>query len=145
MLSVILQHATSPSQAFPKNYQWNISNSSRSKGILGFRNWRPERVGLEMAAMPLKKPNGEMAKLVRVTSVRTTCHFQTQDCPLLKGTASFLGNHIEKNICKLYCTCSWGKMVILPPAVPTSSMYCLSRKRRNVCKITSPLEYQPED
>lgn len=81
-----------------------------------------------------------MAKLARVTSVRTTCHFQTRGCALLRGTAQFLENPIEKNICKFYCACYWSKMVILPPAVPTSSMHHFSRKRGNVCKLTlSPL------
>lgn len=80
-----------------------------------------------------------MAKLVRLSNVRTTCHFQTQDHLLLKGTASFLGCHIEKNISKFYCTCYGGKMVILPPGASTNPMPCFFRKRRNVCKITLPL------
>lgn len=62
-------------------------------------------------------------------------HFQTQDCPLMKGTALFLGNHIEKNICKFYWTCYWGKMVILPPAVPTR-LNALFLQEKKVCKIT---------
>lgn len=37
------------------------------------------------------------------------------------------------------------KITILPPAVSTNSMHCFSRKRRNVSKITLPLEHQPED